>query len=92
MLAVLLQTQTSFLDRSLSLVGVFVCLGLAYLMSVNRSKVDWKVVIWGIALQFIFGLIVLHPTMQQFFFHGVSSAVGTLLSFSEEEAHFVLER
>ena len=89
MLAVLLQTQTSFLDRSLSLIGVFVCLGLAYLMSVNRSKVDWKVVMWGVALQFIFGLIVLHPTMQQFFFNGVSSAVGTLLSFSEEAAHFV---
>ena len=89
MLAVLLQTQTSLLDRGLSLLGVFVCIGIAYLLSVDRSKVDWKVVGWGVLLQFVFGLIVLHPYMQQFFFQGVSSAVGTLLSFSEEAAHFV---
>ena len=68
MLAVLLQTQTSLLDRGLSLLGVFVCIGIAYLLSVDRSKVDWKVVGWGVLLQFVFGLIVLHPYMQQFFF------------------------
>ena len=78
MLAVLLQTETTTLDRFLSLIGVFVCIGIAFLMSVDRSKIDWKVVGWGVALQFIFALIVLHPAMQKFFFVGVSSAVETL--------------
>ena len=40
MLAVLLQTETSFLDRTV--LGRCLCrLGLAYLMSVNRSSQTW---------------------------------------------------
>ena len=84
-----LAAQTPALYRVLSIGGVFVFVFLAWLLSNNRQGVNWKTVGWGIALQFIFGLIVLHPSMQEFFFTVVNGGVNRLLSFSEEGATFV---
>ena len=72
-----------------SLMGLFVFIALAWLLSVNRKEITWRPVIWGVALQFMFGLIVLHPSMQEFFFSAVNGGVSQLLSFSEEAATFV---
>ena len=89
MLGAFLVNDSDFLSRGASLVGVLVFVGLAWLLSVNRKGINWKPVIWGVVLQFIFGLIVLQPSMQQFFFTIVNSAVSELLSFSEQGATFV---
>lgn len=43
----------------------------------------------GVALQVIFGLIVLSPQLQDFFFVVVDGAVKKLISFSEDGATFV---
>ena len=54
--------------RLLSLLGIAVFVGLGWLISVDRKAIRWKPVFWGVGLQFIFGVIVLHPSMQDFFF------------------------
>jgi CNT family concentrative nucleoside transporter len=72
-----------------SLMGLFVFIALAWLLSVNRKEITWRPVIWGVALQFIFGLVVLHPSMQDIFFSAVNGGVKQLLAFSEEAATFV---
>ena len=57
-------------------------------LSVDRKNVQWKPVLWGVGLQIIIAVVVLHPTMQQFFFEAINQSVLRLLSFSEEAAHF----
>ena len=88
MLAVVSE-QVPLLYRCLSFSGIFVFIAIAWLFSYNRKDINWKTVGWGVGLQFIFGVIVLHPEMQKFFFTAVNGGVNQLLSFSEEAATFV---
>src|SRR5688500_6447705 len=50
-------SEVSWTGRLISLLGMFVMLGIGYLFSVNRKAVQWNVVAWGTALQLIFALI-----------------------------------
>jgi len=86
-----LPAETTALDRGLSLFGVPVMIALAWLMSVDRKAVNWRPVIWGVGLQFVFALIVLTPALQAIFFDGVDGGVKKLLSFAEAGADFVFQ-
>jgi concentrative nucleoside transporter, CNT family len=77
------------LYRFLSFSGVFVFIAIAFLLSKDRKNINWKTVYWGVGLQFLFGIIVLHPSMQEFLFAAVNGGVNQLLSFSDEAAKFV---
>jgi len=66
-------------------------IGLAWLLSVNRKAISWRPVIWGVALQFAFALVVFSPAAQGFFFEVVDGGVRQLLSFSEKGADFVFQ-
>jgi len=83
--------ETTLVDRALSLFGVPVMIALAWVMSVNRKAVNWRPVLWGIGLQFLFALVVLTPALQEFFFTGVDGGVKKLLSFAEAGADFVFQ-
>ena len=54
--------------RLTSLLGLVVFLVLAWAMSTNRRIVPWRVVLWGVALQLLFGLFVLRTALGQRFF------------------------
>ncbi len=43
----------------ISIIGLFVLLGIAWLMSYHRDSINYKSIIWGISLQFLFALIIL---------------------------------
>jgi CNT family concentrative nucleoside transporter len=75
--------------RGVSLVGVFGFVGLAWLMSENRSRVSWRPVLWGVALQLLFGAIVLGAGGADYIYGAVNTAVGVLLGFSDRGAAFV---
>ncbi len=77
--------------RFVSFLGLFVLVGLAWLMSENRRQFPVRVVLWGITLQLAFGLVVLSPAAQAFFFVWVDGAVKQLLSFSELGADFAFQ-
>lgn len=81
--------QTSFLDRALSLVGIALLVGLTWLISEDRRAIRWRPVYWGVALQLIFGAIVLSPTISSFFYTVVDGGVNQLLAWSAEGAHFL---
>lgn len=74
-----------------SLLGLFGLVGIAWLLSSDRRRFPVRVVVWGLALQLLFGLVVLSPTVQAFFFEGVDGGVRKLLSFSEQGATFVFQ-
>ena len=42
-----------------SLLGLLTILGLAWAMSYHRTDVRWRTVYWGLALQFVFAVIIL---------------------------------
>jgi len=83
--------QISYGDRALSLLGIPFLLGVAWLLSTNRRKVNWRTVAWGVGLQILLGLIVLSPGVAEFFFDSIDSGVKKLLSFSEAGADFVFQ-
>jgi CNT family concentrative nucleoside transporter len=77
--------------RALSLGGLVVMVGLAWLMSENRRRVRWRPVIWGVVLQLAFGVMILSPAVQKIFFQVIDSGVHRLISFSEAGATFVFQ-
>jgi CNT family concentrative nucleoside transporter len=77
--------------RVVSLVGVFVFVGLAWALSKDRRRVSWRPVAWGLGLQLVLGAIVLTPALQDFFFTVVDGGVRRLLSFAEAGSDFVFQ-
>ena len=83
--------DSGLLYRAVSLSGLVVMVGLAFLLSVNRREINWRPVFWGVGLQLILAVILLNPTLQDFFFTAVDTGVRKLISFSEEGANFVFQ-
>src|SRR5688572_24487269 len=81
--------HTSIGQRLVSFVGIFAFLGLAWAMSEKRDAIRWRPVIWGVALQLVFGAIILSPTISHFFYTVVDGGVRQLLAFSEAGATFL---
>lgn len=77
------------IQRLIGILGIFVLLGIAWLMSNNRKKVDLRVVIWGITLQIIFALIILKTGPGQALFFYARAFVTKLLSFTDAGASFL---
>lgn len=77
------------MQNLMSLIGMFVLLGVAWLLSENRRAVPWRVIGWGLALQLLFGFIVLRwpPGAQAFL--ALNDVFNNLLAFSREGALFV---
>ncbi|MGL4560872.1 MAG: Na+ dependent nucleoside transporter N-terminal domain-containing protein [Brevinema sp.] len=44
-------------------IGITVFIGLAFLFSENRKAIDWKIVLWGLVMQFVIAGIILGNTM-----------------------------
>jgi concentrative nucleoside transporter, CNT family len=75
--------------RGISLVGVFAFLGVGWLLSEGRRDVRWRPVIWGVALQLVFGAIVLGLGASEYIYDAVNYLVGVLLKFAEAGSAFV---
>ena len=50
----------------ISIIGLLVLLGSAWLMSYHKSEIKIRPIIWGISLQLIFGLIILREDYMSF--------------------------
>ncbi len=71
------------------LLGLFAIPFIAWLISSNRSRVMWKVVVGGLVLQLILGVLVLLTRPGQLFFKGMNDIVLGLLKFSDKGAQFL---
>ena len=77
------------IERFISLVGLGVFTGLAYLLSIDRRAIRWRPVIWGIAIQLFFALLILRTPIGFAVFSFLGSLVGRFLDFSDAGAAFV---
>jgi concentrative nucleoside transporter, CNT family len=64
------------------LVGLIVIMTIAYAVSTNRRAIDRRTVAWGLALQFLFALLVLKTTIGQRIFQTLGGAINHLLEFA----------
>ncbi len=75
-----------------SFLGIFVIAGFAWLLSANRKVVNWRVVGWGIGLQFLFAFFVFVVPVGTKFFLFVNRIVVKLLDSATAGTRFVFGR
>ncbi len=76
-------------DRAVSFFGIFFFIGLAVLLSNNRKKIDWRLVVWGVALQLVFAVIIFFVPGGDAVFDFATKAVDKLLSFTGDGSSFI---
>lgn len=79
--------ETTFVDRLVSFAGIGFFVLLSWVMSENRRAIQWRTVGWALALQLVFGLIVLSEPLKALFL-ALNDGVDTLLGFSNAGATF----
>jgi concentrative nucleoside transporter, CNT family len=77
------------MERLLSLVGLVVILGIAYLFSTDRKAIRGKTVVWGLVLQLLFALFVLKTSVGQLVFAWLGAKINRLLQFSFVGSQFL---
>ena len=78
-----------FWQRVISFIGIFVLLGIAWLFSNNKKKINFRVVGWGLGLQLLFAVLILKTGPGQALFFAARSAIAKLLSFTDAGASFL---
>ncbi len=69
--------------------GIVLLVGVAFLFSVNKKHINWRLVITGIALQLLFGILVLKVPFVATIFDKISEGFVKFLSFSDAGAQFI---
>jgi len=77
------------MERFISLLGVFVLIGIAFVCSNNRKKIAWRTVAWGFGLQFIFAVLILKTAIGEQFFRGVNDLIMAFLDFTQAGSGFI---
>lgn len=77
------------MERFIGIIGVILILGIAFLFSNNRKRIDKRLVLSGMALQIGIALLVLKVPMLNQFFQGMGRVMQKLESFAKEGASFV---
>ncbi len=72
----------------MSVVGIVTIIGFCFLFSKDRRNINWTPVIWGLGLQFIFGLLILKTYPDQFF-AGAQALFMGIYKFADKGAGFL---
>ncbi|WP_026999106.1 NupC/NupG family nucleoside CNT transporter [Eisenibacter elegans] len=72
-----------------SVAGIFVMIGIAYLLSNNKRAINWRLVIVGILLQVLFGFLILRVDWVAAGFKQASEVFVSFLNFSLIGAEFL---
>src|SRR3989441_3430304 len=77
------------MQNVISALGIGVFVVVAWVISEDRKNFPWRVVIWGIILQFIFAFLVLGWGPGTRFFLQLNDVFNALLVFAKQGASFV---
>jgi CNT family concentrative nucleoside transporter len=80
---------TSPLGRLRSLLGLLTLGFLAWVFSVDRKNLAWRVILWGVGLQLLFAVFILKTPMGAHIFDWLNTVVVSLLGFTVEGARFI---
>jgi len=77
------------MERLISLLGLFVLMFLAWLLSSDRKKLNYRLIISGVLLQIFLALIILKTDFGLALFQGARNVITTMLEFSDTGAELV---
>lgn len=77
------------MERLTGLLGIIVILGIAFLFSNNKKKINYRLVISGLLLQLVVAILVLKVPAINGFFRYLGSGMQRLEEFAKEGASFV---
>lgn len=77
------------MERFVSLLGFLLFLSLAWAVSEGRSRVHWRLVLWGLGLQFALAFLILKTSAGLLVFDGARLIMTGLLGFSDIGARFL---
>ena len=77
------------MERFISFIGIFILLGICYLISENRKKIDVKLVSMGIGIQLLFAFLILKTGVGRAVFEKMSGFVTVLLDFTKAGSSFL---
>jgi CNT family concentrative nucleoside transporter len=75
--------------KLISLLGLLAFIGIAWVISTDRRKFPWRTVLWGVALQFCFAILILKTPWGAATFDFAGNAIRKLIGFSNEGCRFV---
>ncbi|KAG5970708.1 hypothetical protein E4U55_001486 [Claviceps digitariae] len=78
-------------NRAISLLGMLVMIGVFWLTSKHRSRVNWRTVIVGMLAQYIIGLFVLRTGVGYDVFRFIADRAGDLLAFARQGVAFLTD-
>lgn len=77
------------MERFISFLGIFVFLGICYLISENKKRVNIKLVSVGIVIQFAFAFLILKTSIGRIAFEKLANFVTTILGFTKNGSQFL---
>jgi CNT family concentrative nucleoside transporter len=81
--------ETPLLERLVGVIGIGTMILIAYALSNNRRKINWRLVATGVGLQAVFGVLVLKTRVGRVLFDGANTVFVRLLDFTREGAAFI---
>jgi CNT family concentrative nucleoside transporter len=77
------------MSRLISFIGLFLMAFIAWLLSENKRRVNIRLIVSGIVLQFLFAIIILYTKAGRVVFDGVRILITRLIGFSGAGSEFV---
>jgi len=77
------------MERYIGIFGLATILGIAYLLSSDRKAIQGRVILWGLALQFLFALFVMKVPIGITILSAVANATSELMSKADAGAAFI---
>ncbi len=77
------------MDRFTGLIGIVVILGIAFLFSNNKKRINYRLVFSGLGLQLVIALLVLKVKPVNDFFQMLGKGMQRIEGFAQEGAGFV---
>ena len=77
------------MNQFTGIIGISALLGIAYLLSENKKAINYRTVMWGLVLQFVFALLILKTPIGKPLFSYVDRIINRLISFADKGSEFV---
>jgi CNT family concentrative nucleoside transporter len=77
------------MERFQGLIGIALILGIAFLASNNRKRINYRLVVSGILLQVTIAVLVLKVEFITNFFKWIGFQIGHIEEFAKQGASFV---
>ena len=79
------------MDKFIGILGIIILLFFAYILSNNRTKINYKTIIYGLSLQLLFALFILKTPFGKPIFGFFDKIINKLISFSEAGGDFLFK-